>query len=154
MTTCLHCEVNPAIKGETICESCAALPRCSACQVIFGDTALNRRSKLREDRCDSCESLEDNIELSCQVCGKRLALYFSPHTNTLHYIVRGNFCYACNSICAIQSRAIKEKIVPEDFVGYLAILVKHVGVNDPSFAEAMELNPHDITKPILPVIKA
>ncbi len=145
---CLHCNSRPQVPGEMLCEKCLAYPKCEGCQVIFGE-GFSRPSRTNPNRCDSCLYLEDNVGFFCEIDGKRLPLFYSPNTNTLHFIVRGNFCGHCNNACAIQARVSTPREEAREYIGYLALLADEVTkgrVSIGAFEEAKEMNPHDIIR--------
>lgn len=148
---CFHCEIRPQVNKEMLCDVCIAYPKCEGCQVIFGD-GFAKPSKTNPNRCDSCLYLEDRVDFYCKLCHKRLPLFYSPNVNTLHFIVRGNFCGHCNNACAIEARMATPREETPEYIGYLGILANQLAkgrISFGAFEEAKEMNPHDITKPQL-----
>lgn len=142
---CVHCGQNETVAGEQVCSDCARISRCAGCTIFFGN--LVKPSKENPMFCDSCLELENNILFYCQGCHKQLPLFYSPNTNTLHFVVRGNFCGHCNNTCAIEARNSVDNLKSEPFMGYLEILFKQIATGNISkemFDEAMFLNPQDV----------
>lgn len=145
---CLHCGEREQMDADMLCSVCADYPKCEGCQVIFG-IGICKPSMENPNRCDSCLDFEDNIAFFCKGCHKRLPLFYSPNTNTLHIVVRGNWCGNCNNACAIEARRARDREETPEYIGYLGILAKQLlmgVVSQGAFDEAREMNPHDITR--------
>lgn len=155
MELCLHCAKRPQISGNTgntrntLCDVCIAYPRCEVCDVIFGE-GFSVASNDNPNRCESCINFEDAIDFFCSRCKKKLRLFYSPNTNTLHNVVRGNWCGHCNSLCAIESHIRHDGADASEFSGYLALLNAQLlmgRVTQGQFDEAKYMNPHDWNRP-------
>lgn len=145
---CLHCLKRDQIKGKMLCEVCILLPKCEGCQVILGG-GHSKSSKTNPKRCESCLYLEEKIKLKCIMCKKKIPIFYSPNTETLHFLVRGNFCGHCNNICAREAREVMAREETKEYTGYLALMADQLAkgkITIGMFEEARELNPHDINR--------
>lgn len=145
---CFHCLEKERIEGGMLCIDCSKLPKCEGCQVILGGGDA-KASKTNPKRCESCLYYEERIDFKCQMCHKKIPLFYSPRTEILHFVVRGNFCGKCNAKCAIGSREITDEEDSKEYVGYLALMEKQMlrgEISQDQFEFACEMNPHDINR--------